>query len=192
MSRVAVLTVLLAGLIVVGSTGSVFGAQMDARVNPNNEESPFKINYQKTVFIEYPNGGQLFDILRGQEWTVSGTADSSDSGVQDLMSQLNQKIRADGSQAQITDLVVTYDIHLKARNINTSVDYKVILEGTLSNFVITKDSQKTLVDLGWRGLTATDEVVIDGYELNFPINILLSEEPEAAALFVGTEAEEVT
>ena len=191
MSRVAVLTVLLAGLIVVGSTGSVFGAQMDARVNPNNEESPFKINYQKTVFIEYPNGGQLFDILRGQEWTVSGTADSSDSGVQDLMSQLNQKIRADGSQAQITDLIVNYDIHLKARNINTSVDYKVVLEGTLSNFVITKDSQKTLVDLGWRGLTATDEVVIDGYELNFPINILLSEEPEAAALFVGTEAEEV-
>lgn len=191
MSRVIVLTVLLAGLIVVGSTGSVFGAQMDARINPNTETSPFKMNYQKTVFIEYPNGGQLFETLRGQEWSVIGTADSSEPGVQDLMNQLNQQIRSDGSQAQITDLNVSYDIHLKARNVNTSVDYKVILEGTLSNYVITKDSQKSLVDLGWRGLSATEEVVIDGYELNYPINILLSEEPEAAAFFVGTEAEEV-
>ncbi len=191
MSRAVVLTVLLASLIVFGSTSSVFGAQMDAKVNPNNDSSPFKINYQKTVFIEYPNGGQLFDVLRGHEWTVAGMADSSDPGVQNLMDQINQKILADGSQARVTDLNVTYDIHLKARNINTSVDYKVILEGTLSNYVITKDSQKTLIDLGWRGMTATDQIVIDGHELNFPINILLEEEPEAAAFFVGTEAEEI-
>ncbi len=191
MSRVAILTVLLAGLIVVGSSGSVFAAQMDARVNPNNESSPFKMNYQKTVFIEYPNGGQLFDVLQGKEWTVAGTADSSDPGVQDLMKQLNQKIRSDGSQAQVTDLNVSYDIHLKARNINTSVDYRVILEGTLSNYVITKDSQKTLIDLGWRGLTANGDVTIDGHEINYPINILLEIEPEAAQYFVGTEAEDV-
>jgi hypothetical protein len=190
-SRAVVLTVLLAGLIVVGSTGSVFGAQMDARINPNNESSPFKMNYQKTVFIEYPNGGQLFDTLQGKEWSVIGSADSSNPGVQDLMDQLNKKIRSDGSQAQITDLNVSYDIHLKARTINTSVDYRVIIEGELSNYVITSDSQKTLVDLGWRGLSTTGDVVIDGYELNYPINILLSEEPEAAAFFVGTEAETV-
>jgi len=190
-SRVAVLTVLLAGLVIVGSTGSVFGAQMDVRINPNNESSPFKMNYQKTIFIEYPNGGDLFDVLRGQEWTIEGTADSSDPGVQDLMRQLNDKIQSDGSQAFVSDLNVSYDIHLKARNINTSVDYRVILEGTLSNYVITQDSQKTLIDLGWRGLSATGPVVIDGHELNFPINILLEMEPEAAEFFVGTEAESV-
>jgi hypothetical protein len=164
---------------------------MDARINPNNESSPFKMNYQKTVFIEYPNGGQLFDTLQGKEWSVIGSADSSNPGVQDLMDQLNKKIKSDGSQAQITDLNVSYDIHLKARTINTSVDYRVIIEGELSNYVITSDSQKTLVDLGWRGLSTTGDVVIDGYELNYPINILLSEEPEAAAFFVGTEAETV-
>ncbi|KFM18985.1 hypothetical protein AAA799P11_00837 [Marine Group I thaumarchaeote SCGC AAA799-P11] len=191
MSRTVVLTVLLAGLIIIGSSGSVFGAQMDARINPNTETSPFKMNYQKTVFIEYQNGGQLFDVLRGQEWTVQGTADSSDPGVQKLMSALNNKIQSDGSQAHISDLNVSYDIHLKARNIHTSVDYRVILEGTLSNYVITKDSQKTLIDLGWRGMSTTNEVVIDGHELNFPINILLEMEPEAAAFFVGTEAEDV-
>ena len=56
---------------------------------------------------------------------------SSNPGVQDLMNKLNQGIASDGSQAKISDLNVSYDFHLKARNINTSIDYRVILEGTL-------------------------------------------------------------
>ena len=191
MSRAVVLTVLIAGLIVVGTSTPAWAAQLDARINPNNESSPFKMNYQKTVFIEYPNGGKVFDDLRGKEWTVAGTADSSNPGVQELMNKLNQRIAADGSQARISDLNVNYDFHLKARNINTSVDYKVILEGTLTDYVITSDSQRTLVDFGWRGLTTADEIVIDGVEINIPINILRDQEPSVYAVFAGTEAEEV-
>jgi len=190
-SRALLLTVLLAGLIVVGTSTPAWAAQLDSRINPNNETSPFKMNYQKTVFIEYPNGGQLFDELRGKEWTIAGTADSTNPGVQELMKKLNNGIADDGSQARISDLNVIYDFHLKARNINTSVDYKVILEGALSDYVITSDAQRTLVDLGWRGLTAEGEIVIDGVEINIPINILRDQEPEAFAIFDGTPAEEV-
>jgi len=182
---------LLAGLIVIGTSTPAWAAQLDSRINPNNETSPFKMNYQKTIFIEYPNGGQLFDELRGKEWTVAGTADSTNPGVQELMKKLNNGIADDGSQTRISDLNVTYDFHLKARNINTSVDYKVILEGTLSDYVITSDAQRTLVDLGWRGLTVEGEIVIDGVEINIPINILRDQEPEAYAIFAGTPAEEV-
>jgi hypothetical protein len=190
-SRSLLLTVLLAGLIVVGTSAPAWAAQLDSRINPNNETSPFKMNYQKTVFIEYPNGGQLFDELRGKEWTVAGTADSTNPGVQELMRKLNNGIADDGSQARISDLNVTYDFHLKARNINTSVDYKVILEGTLSDYVITSDGQRTLVDLGWRGLSAEGEINIDGVEINIPINILRDQEPEVYKIFAGTAAEEV-
>ena len=57
MSRAVLLSVLLATLIVVGTSTPVWAAQLDARINPNTETSPFKITYQKTIFIEYPNGG---------------------------------------------------------------------------------------------------------------------------------------
>ena len=191
MSRSLILTVLLAGLIVIGTSTPVWAAQLDAKINPNNDESPFKMNYQKTVFIEYPNGGNLFDELRGHEWTVEGTADLSDPGVQELMTELNKGIADDGSQARISDLNVSYDFHLKARNINTSIDYRVILEGTLTNYVITDDGQRILVDLGWRGLTTDKEIVIDGVEINIPINMLRDQEPEAYTFFAGTEAEDV-
>ena len=190
-SRAVILSVLLATLIVVGTSTPVWAAQLDARVNPNTETSPFKIAYLKTIFIEYPNGGNLFDELKGKEWTVDGTADSSNPGVQALMEELNRGIANDGSQAQISDLNVSYDFHLKARNINTSVDYRVILEGTLSDYVITDDGQRTLVDLGWRALSTDKEITINDVEINIPINILRDNEPEVYTYFAGTEAEEI-
>lgn len=182
---------MLAILIVIGTSTPVWAAQIDARINPNAETSPFKITYLKTVFIEYPNGGNLYDELQGKEWTVSGIADSSNPGVQELIHELNRGIANAGSQVQITDLNVDYNFHLKARDVSTSIDYRVLLEGTLSDYVITKDSQRTLVDMGWRGLSTDKEIDIDGVEINIPINILRDQEPEVYAYFAGTEAEDV-
>ena len=191
MTKTVLLTVLIAGLIVFGTSSAAWGAQLDARINPNQESSSFKMNYQKTVFIEYPNGGQLFDDLHTKEWTISGSADLSNPGVQNLMEKLNQKITQDGSQARINDLNVLYDFHLKGRNLNTSVDYKVILEGTLTDYVITQDQLRSLVDLGWRGMTTTDEIIIDGIDVNHPINLLREQEPVAYNVLKGSEAEEI-
>ncbi len=191
MFRAVIVSVLLATLIVIGPSAPAWAAQLDARINPDSEASPFKMNYLKTIFIEYPQGGNLFDELQGKEWSVSGTADSSSPGVRALIDELNRGIANDGSQAQISDLNVTYEFHLKARNINTSIDYRVVLEGELSDYVITDDGQRTLVDMGWRGLSTDKEIVIDGHEINIPINIIKEQEPEVYTYFVNTEAENV-
>ncbi len=188
MSRVVALTIILASILVISSSSAAWAAQMDARINPNLDESFFKVNYQKTVFIEYPNGGKLFDELHTKEWTVRGVADESDPGVQELIGRLNSKIQNDGSASSISALTVTYDFHLKGRNLNTSIDYKVILEGTLTDYVINKDQTKTLVDMGWRGLSVTDEIVIDGVEINHPITIL---KESVYNILKGSEAEEI-
>ena len=164
---------------------------MDARINPNSNESFFKINYQKTVFIEYPDGGKLFDELHTKEWTIAGTADSSNPGVQDLISKLNSKLSNDGSHAKVSDLNVIYDFHLKGRNLNTSIDYKVTLDGVITDYVISKDQTKTLVDMGWRGLTVTDEIIIDGVGINHPISALIDKEPVVYDVLKGNEAEAI-
>ena len=191
MSRAGFLALLLTGLVVIGTSSPAWAAQIDARINPNSSESFFDINYQKTIFIEYPNGGILFDELHDKEWTVSGTAGSSDPGVQKLITLLNNNNRDNGSHARISDLNVTYDFHLKGRNLNTSIDYKVILKGTLTDYVISKDQTKTLIDLGWRGLSADGEIVVDGVEINHPITILRENEPAAYNVLAGTEAEQI-
>ena len=186
-----ILTILLAGLIVIGTSAPAFGAQLATTINPNNAESPFKMSYLKTIFIEYPDGGVLFDALSTSQWIVSGTADSTNPGVQELMSNLNNGIQSDGSQARISDLNVIYEFQLKGRSIQTSIDYRVVLEGTLTDYIITEDSQKQLVDLGWRGLTTTSPIQINGIEINIPLGVLETEEPLLYNTFVGTEAESV-
>ena len=191
MAKAIILTILLAGLIVIGTSAPAFGAQLDTTINPNNAESPFKMSYLKTVFIEYPNGGVLFDALSTTQWIVSGTADSTNPGVQELIRNLNNGIQSDGSQARISDLNVIYEFQLKGRSIQTSIDYRVVLEGTITDYIITEDSQKQLVDLGWRGLTTTSPITIDGIEINIPLGVLETEEPILYRTFVGTEAESV-
>ena len=191
MSRAILLTALIAGLIVFSSSSVAWGAQLDARINPNQPESPFKMTYQKTIFIEYPNGGKLFDELHEKTWTLSGNVDSTNPGVQNLMKKLNENIADDGSQARISDLNVVYDIHLKGRNLNTSIDYKVILEGSLTDYVITKDQVRTLIDLGWRGISTNQQIVIDGVDINHPINLLKEEEPLIYNAVLGSDAEEI-
>ena len=189
MTKAIILTILLAGLIVIGTSAPAWGAQLDTTINPNNAESPFKMSYLKTVFIEYPDGGVLFDALSTSQWIVSGTADSTNPGVQELMSNLNNGIQSDGSQARISDLNVIYEFQLTGRNIQTSIDYRVVLEGTITDYIITEDSQKQLVDLGWRGLTTTSPIQINGIEINIPLGVLETEEPLLYNTFVGTEAE---
>ena len=191
MDKTVFLTILLAGLIIIGTSAPAWGAQLDSRINPNNVESPFKMSYLKTVFVEYPNGGVLFDELRGTEWNVSGIADATNPGVQQLIAKLNNGIQSDGSQAKISDLNVVYEFQLKGRNLQTSIDYRVILEGTITDYIITEDSQKKLVDMGWRGLSTTSPIKIDGIEINIPLGVLATEEPILYRTFVGTEAENV-
>lgn len=189
MSRTVFLAVLITGLFVIGSGSSVWAAQIDAKINPNSNTSPFSYNFQKTIFIEYPNGGKIFDELHEKEWSVIGSADATNSGVQELIANLNQKIRSDGSNAQISDLNVSYDFHLKGRDLSTSVDYRVILKGTISDYVITKDQIRTLVDMGWRGMSTNDSVVIDGVEINLPISLLKDKEPAVYDILAGTDAD---
>jgi hypothetical protein len=189
--RAVFLAVLIGGLFVFGSISSIWAAQIDARINPNSETSQFSYNYQKTIFLEYPDGGLIFDELHEKEWTVTDSADASDPGVQKLIQVLNQKLQSDGSHSKISDLNVSYDFHLKGRNLNTSVDYKVLIEGTISDYVITKDQVKTIVDMGWRGMSTNEPIVIKGVEINLPISILKDKEPAVYNILAGTQADEI-
>ena len=189
--RTVLCTALLAGLMVAGTIAPALGAQLDAHLDPDTNSSPFKITYQRTAFIEYPQGGNLATHLDGTEWTLEGMAGIEDPAVQRLMNSLNSQIRSDGSQASVDDLNVEYSFHLTGRNVNTSLDFKVVLTGNIINYVITSDQLRTLVDMGWRGLSSGESVVIDGVDVNIPLNMLRDNEPVIYDLVQGTEAGEI-
>ena len=175
--RIVLCATLLAGLLVVGSVAPALGAQLEATLDPDTNSSPFKITYQRTAFIEYPVGGNLASSLAGTEWTLEGQKGPEHPEIQRLMDDLNRNILSAGSTAQVSDLAAEYSFHLTGRNVNTSLDFKVILTGSITNYVITQDSLRTLVDLGWRGLSSDESIVLDDVDINIPLNMLRVHEP---------------
>ena len=183
-------------------------------IDAGDESAPFYAEYGKTVYMTYIKGGLLRDQLNGQELQAAGSADPSNPDVQGLMDHMNLDLLYSGSQSLVSDLEVSYAVHLKsfedhmADNTGvkqlcaaldsqtegscdySSIDYTVILEGSISNLATT-DSQTELLERGWGLFIIPDEVVIDGVDVNRPIGILESRLPETHELLAGTAADKV-
>ena len=179
------------GLLIIGSATSAFGAQLDAKILPDADSTEIKIIFQRNIFIDYKNGGILADELRSKTWSINVKADSSTPGVQDLINKLNQKIKNDGSNAQITDLDIEYNAELIGRDSNASIDYKIVLTPTLSHYNIRKLSANnpSLIDISWRGLSVSGPITIDGVEINLPVSVIKAKDPTAFDIIAGTEGE---
>ena len=80
---------------------------------------------------------------------------------------------------------------MRGRNLSTAIDYKIVIEGIISDYVISKDQTKILIDLGWRGISTTQDVVINGVEINKPISAIKTQEPEVYKILEGTKADEI-
>jgi len=187
--KVVVFSVLLLTLIILSSSTPAWAAQLSARINPDSITSDFEMKYQRTIFIEYNEGGQIADLLRQQSWTSSITADSSDIGVVDLVNKLNQKFLNDRSGVKISDLSLDYSVTLTGRGLNTAIDYKLVLDGTLSGYIIQKDQIRTLVDMGWRGMSVEGPIIVKGVEINLPSSAIKENEGIVYSHLAGTEAD---
>ncbi|KAG2479016.1 MAG: conserved membrane protein of unknown function [Nitrosopumilales archaeon] len=184
-------TILLSILIIFGTSSPVWAAQLDARINPDNPDFNFNVKYQRTIFIEYNEGGQLADQLRGAIESKRLTADSTNPAIVDLINRINQKLASDGSGAIVSDLNVEYTVQMTGRALNTAIDYKLILSGTISDHIIRERQAQApaIIDLGWRGITVEGPIVIDGTEINLPISFIADRAPSVFSSIKGTEAE---
>ena len=135
-TKIPFFTILLSVLIIFGTSSPVWAAQLDARINPDSSDFNFQVKYQRTIFIEYNEGGQLADQLRGAIESKRLTADSTNPAIVDLINRINQKLASDGSGAIVSDLNVEYSAQLTGRALSTSIDYKIILSGTISDYII--------------------------------------------------------
>lgn len=183
--------ILFTGILAVGMQAA-HAAQLDTIVDPNEDSSLFKMTYQKTIFIEYDDGGQIADLLQGHTWEVTTESSTPSADATVLMNELNQKIASDTSGARISDLTVSYLAVMTGRESSASIDYKIVLNGTLTDYNIAAEGGLTgqkLVDMGWRGMTVTGPVTINGMEINIPISPIAANEDEVYQLMRGTDAE---
>ena len=193
-----VIIAFLSVFIAISGISPVFASsQLEVTIDPNSDTAIAKMTYQRSINIDYSDGGKLAE-MNGLSKEISFSADSSNPGVQSLISKINSYILSKGSQAQITDLTVEYKSLMTGRSTSMSVDYTVVLHPTIQNLVIKQGSgnDPTLVDVDWRGFGATGPVVINtpaygDVEINLPISTFDRFTPSLALSLKSSDAAEI-
>ena len=194
-----VIIAFLSIFIAIGSISPVFASsQLEVTIDPNSDTAIAKMTYQRSINIDYSDGGKLAETLNGMIKEVSFSADSSNPGIQSLISKINSYTLSQGSQAQITDLTLEYKSVMTGRSTSMSVDYSVTLHPTIHNLVIKQGSgnSPTLVDVDWRGFGAIGPVVINtpaygDVEINLPISTFERFTPSLALSLEASDASEI-
>ena len=190
-----VIVAFLSVIITIGGISPVFASsQLEVSIDPNSDTAIAKMTYQRSINIDYSDGGKLAD-MNGLSKKISFSADSSNPSVQSLISKINSFILSQNSQAQITDLTVEYKSLMTGRSTSMSVDYTVILHPTIHNFVIKQGSgnDPTLIDVDWRGFGVVGPVVINtpaygDVEINLPISTFERFTPALALSIKSSDA----
>ena len=193
--RTVTIIAFLSIFITIGGISPVFASsQLEVSIDPNSDTAIAKMTYQRSINIDYSDGGNLAD-MNGLNKEISFSADSSNPSVQSLISKLNSYILSNNSQAQITDLTVEYRSLMTGRSTSMSVDYTVILHPTINNFVIKQGSgnDPTLLDVDWRGFGVIGPVIINtpaygDVEINLPISTFERFTPSLALSIKASDA----
>jgi len=193
-----VIVAFLSIIITIGGISPVFASsQLEVTIDPNSDTAIAKMTYQRSINIDYSDGGNLAD-MNGLSKKISFSADSSNPSVQSLISKINSYILSQNSQAQITDLTVEYKSLMTGRSTSMSVDYTVVLHPTIHYFVIKQGSgnDPTLLDVDWRGFGVVGPVVINtlaygDVEINLPISTFERFTPALALSLESSDAGEI-
>jgi len=197
--RTITIIAFLSIFITIGGISPAFASsQLEVTIDPNSDTAIAKMTYQRSINIDYSDGGKLAETMNGLNKEISFSADSSNPGVQSLISKINSYTLSQGSQAQITELTLEYKSLMTGRSTSMSVDYSVTLHPTIHNFVIKQGSgnNPTLVDVDWRGFGATGPVVINtpaygDVEINLPLSTFERFTPSLALSLEASDAGEI-
>lgn len=196
MSRHLIFSVGLIGFLVIGSISPIWGAQLDARLSTHLTEAQPTFKFLKTVFIEYSEGGEISELLNGQDILVSIEANKDTPGVAEIIQSINNNLRDSGSTTFVTDLELTYRAHLVGHEGQAAIDYKVTMVPTITGYLLREADGKSpaLLDAHWRGITIEGPAIISDEEhgdvdVNMLIGFLKSEAPDVYEKIAGTEGE---
>ena len=193
MTRTIILASFLSVMMLTLTVVPAFGAQMEFRMIPEDEIGTVTVKFQRTIFLEYEEGGKLADELRGLKTSKVFSTQSDE-----IRDRINYFLKNEAnSDAVVTDVQVDYDAQLTGRGLNTSIDYKIVLTLTVQGHVIRSmtDSSPGLIDMDWRGFIVDGPVDINirgvDNEINLPISYVAQASPSLYSAVKGSEAETI-
>lgn len=195
--RNLVCSMLLVIILVSGFVMPVYAVELNAILPSTATLAKPSFQFVRSYVIDYSNGGELKDMLNGQNVSMAIRVDQSDPSVKALIANLNQEVVGDlKSSANITGADITYYASLHADYVAAHIDYKIVFVPTVSNYVLRQASNgnAAIIDTQWRGLTISDPILVNvtGYgqfDVNSPISFVKKQVPNLYNKLQGTNAE---
>jgi hypothetical protein len=161
---------LLAVILVLGLVPYASAAQLDAKILSDEDSVEPLFQFLRVIYIEYPDGGEISESLRGKKEMVSFVADSNTLGIDEFVMQLNKNLKSIPSNAVVTDVQINYQAILQGNENYAVVEYNVQLIPTITNHVLAKSFEKSTVDANWRGISIDEPIVFQTVYGSFDLN----------------------
>ena len=163
-------------ILVAGIVPYASAAQLDGAILYQQESTEPSFQFLRIVYIEYPNGGDLSESLRGKNQVISFEADSDTPGMDELVTSLNKNLKEISSNAVVTDAKINYQAILQGNEKSAVIEYKIQLIPIITNHVLTTGFEKTTVDANWRGISIDEPIVLQtaygSFDVNNPKSVL--------------------
>lgn len=190
-------SLIFAAIILAGLVAPVNAVELNAVLSTTSTSAQPSFQFVRSYVIDYPNGGNLQNLLNGKNVTMTYHVDPSDPLKKSLISSLNQEISQGlGSAASIADVDITYEAALYSSNTETHVDYKITFIPTVANYVLRKATSDSaaILDVQWMGITIKDPMIVNiqnygPFDLNSPIDFIKMRSPDLYGKLQGTTAE---
>jgi len=198
LTRRLLIASVITGLLLFGAVSPSFATVNFSATLPmaGNPIDP-TYDFEKSFYINYPQGSKLQSILQGKNLTITFLDNStSDSALNTFMQQINTDIVTnEHSAAVLTNLEVNYQLLVNGYSDHASFDYKIVLTPTVTGYVINKASGDVpqTFDASWMAFNANTPITITTtqygpIEINYPIDVIQTQMPDLYNALKGTDA----
>lgn len=185
--RYALIGIAVIALVLQVNTASASQLNWDAVKHP---DSP-KFTFQRTISVEYQDGGKIADALRGKQDIFQIKAEAGP----DLVEKINERLADGGSHVRVSGVDFEYSAEMTGHERDASIDYKITMRPKIDKFLIREyaENSPALLDVSWRGIRLDGPAVVsdgrDQIDINMPGAFLQKKFPSTYEAMIGTDAE---
>ena len=175
-----------------GAVSYVKGVQMTTLLIPSENSAKGDLVGVRFIDLKYDPGSTISKQLAGKTENVRFTLNSSDPAMARIVSIINSDIASQKkSPVRFTNASLVYTGQIRGDADSATLSYKVNIKPTISNFVLDKSNQGTVVDLDWRGFVIDEPLVVNvpkygNMSINYPIGLLQATHPDLAKKFLAS------
>jgi hypothetical protein len=185
-------------MLSVGDLIEVSAVQQTTSMVPETDKGDTLFTAIRFVTLEYDPGSALAEQFNGKDervqFSLSLNDSATDNGMVELVNAINTAIvQQKASPVKIENATLDYTASLKGSANKLSLAYKVVLEGILSNIVLDRAEQGTVLDLDWRSVVVNDPLTVKTQQygnmsVNYPVGLLQATFPQLAQNLLNSPA----